>query len=172
MLNAIEKLDQEMMHYYSINTLFQLSNITFNSDILFSKIENVFEKNTWDFIPNNAKGDIIEGGKALLFNFPTSASFMFLRALEDCIRKLYRQVAKNDKQVTFGQAIAALEKEITKFEASQPDFERQIDFLKYIKDEFRNPSAHPDKTFTQKEESNYSKLSMYQLTKSGIFLKK
>lgn len=150
LVKIIEEFEQQITDYYALNTLFQFTNITFNSDILFSKIEDVFEEATWTFIPDNAKFDITEGGKALLFNLPTSASFMFLRALEDCIRKICNNVTR-EKQRTFGQALVEIEKNVAKFDIEQRDFERQINFLKYIKDEFRNPSAHPDKTFTQKE---------------------
>ncbi|MFH0780569.1 MAG: hypothetical protein V2B20_01255 [Pseudomonadota bacterium] len=150
-LNYIELLEQELNNYYSINTLFQFSNISFNSDILFSKIEAVFEDITWQYIPESAKGDIVEGGKALLFGLPTCASFMFLRALEDCIRKLCQQLNHDIKNLTFGNAINIIEKDADKFKIEKKDFERQISYLKYIKDEFRNPSAHPEKTFTQKE---------------------
>lgn len=150
-LNIISRLEQEILHHYSVNTLFQFSNITFNSDILFTDIESVFEAETWAFIPDSAKNDIVEGGRALLFNLPTSASFMFLRSLEDCIRKLSNQVNGNKKQETFGQAIQSIQNNKDKFQNEKADFDRQLGFLKYIKDEFRNPSAHPDKTFSQKE---------------------
>ncbi len=150
-LNIISRLEQEILHHYSANTLFQFSNITFNSDVLFSDIESVFEADTWSFIPDSAKGDIAEGGKGLLFNLPTSASFMFLRSLEDCIRKLSCEVTGKENQETFGQAIHTIQKNKDKFKNDNTDFERQLGFLKYIKDEFRNPSAHPDKTFSQKE---------------------
>lgn len=112
LLNIIEFLEQEINNYYSINTLFQFSNVSFNSDILFSKIEAVFEDVTWQYIPESAKGDIIEGGKALLFGLPTCASFMFLRALEDCIRKLCQQLKHDTKNQTFGKAINILEKDV------------------------------------------------------------
>jgi hypothetical protein len=150
-LNFIELLEQELYNYYSINTLFQFSNINFNSDVLFSNIEAIFEEATWKYIPEGAQGDIAEGGKALLFGLPTCASFMFLRALEDCIRKLCKQLNNSKDNLTFGQAISIVEKNFDLFAIDKFDFDRQVAFLKYIKDEFRNPSAHPDKSFTQKE---------------------
>ncbi len=73
LVNAVEDFKQQILQHYSVNTLFQFSNITFNSDILFSRIDSMFEKGSWDFIPTTAKADISEGGRALLFNLPTSA---------------------------------------------------------------------------------------------------
>lgn len=151
MINLIERLDHEIRSYYSINTLFQFSNITFNGDVLFSNIDSVFEQITWSYIPESAKTDIVEGGKALLFGLPTCASFMFIRALEDCIRKLCKQLGSSENNIMFGQGIGMIEKEHEKFSLEKREFDRQISLLKYIKDEFRNPSAHPDKSFTQKE---------------------
>ena len=150
-LNILGKFEQQIIQYYSLNTLFQFTNITFNSDILFSNIADVFEKETWDFIPESAQYDIIEGGEALLFNLPTCSSFMFMRALEDCIRKLCDKLETKKQNITFGVAINIVVDGRENFDINQKVFERQIDFLKYIKDEYRNPSAHPDKTFSQKE---------------------
>lgn len=83
LINIIENFEQQVLHYFSFTSIFQFSNSTFNSDILFSSIESVFEPKTWEFIPETAKSDIEEGAKSLLFNLPTAASFMFLRAAED-----------------------------------------------------------------------------------------
>lgn len=76
---------------------------------------------------------------------------MFLRALEDCLRKICSSLPGNDKQLMFGAAIDLISKEKTKFSIEEKNFDRQIAFLRYIKDEYRNPSAHPDKSFSQKE---------------------
>lgn len=151
LVNAVEEFHLQILQHYSLNTLFQFTNITFNSDILFSCIAEVFEEKSWEFIPDSAKQYIVEGGRALLFNLPTSASFLFLRALEDCIRKICSRITEDKKHLTFGAAIDVIIKEKQKFDVDGAKFDRQISFLKYIKDEFRNPSAHPDKSFSQKE---------------------
>jgi len=51
----------------------------------------------------------------------------------------------------FGNAIAFISSNSTEFDLDQKFFKRQLDLFNYIKDEFRNPSAHPEKTFTQSE---------------------
>jgi hypothetical protein len=162
-IDILDKFEQLIVHYYTMNTLFQFSNITFNSDILFSRVDEVFENDTWAFIPTTARKDIIEGGRALLFNLPTCASFMFLRALEDCIRKLCNRLGYIKNNITFGKAIHILEKEKDKFNTEELVFERQVNFMKYVKDEFRNPSAHPEKTFSQKEAEQ-----LFQVVNVGI----
>jgi hypothetical protein len=151
LVNAVEDFKQQILQHYSVNTLFQFSNITFNSDLLFSRIDSMFEKGSWDFIPTTAKADISEGGRALLFNLPTSASFMFLRALEDCMRQLCIAITKESKQRMFAEAISVIKDNADKFDLDAKEIDRQIQFLSYIKDEFRNPSAHPEKTFSQRE---------------------
>jgi len=150
-LNIAEEFQQKIVQHYALNTLFQFTNITFNSDILFSRIEEVFQIDSWAFIPDAAKLDITEGARALLFNLPTCASFMFLRALEDCLRKICSSLSPSEKQLMFGAAIDLISKERAKFSIEEKTFDRQISFLRYIKDEYRNPSAHPDKSFSQKE---------------------
>ncbi|HYN77939.1 MAG TPA: hypothetical protein VES73_09110, partial [Lamprocystis sp. (in: g-proteobacteria)] len=123
----------------------------FQSDILFGSIQDVFDPRVWEFIPKTGKADIEEGGKALLFNLPTSASFMFLRALEDCLRKFCGVLDSNSSDKMFGEALNLIASRKDAIDMPEKDVERQIKLLQYIKDEFRNPSAHPDKHFTQRE---------------------
>ncbi len=76
---------------------------------------------------------------------------MFLRALEDCMRQLCVTITKDDKQRMFAEAIGVLKDNSDKFDMDSKELNRQVQFLSYIKDEFRNPSAHPEETFSQRE---------------------
>jgi hypothetical protein len=151
LIDSVELFQKQIFQYYSSNSLFQFSNITFQGDILFNSIQDVFDSRVWQFIPETARADIEEGGKALLFNLPTSASFMFLRAIEDCLRKLCGALDPNSSGKMFGEALLFLESHKAKINMPDKDFDRQVKLLAYIKDEFRNPSAHPDKHFSQRE---------------------
>lgn len=150
-INLLDKLEIGINQFYSSNAVFQFSNTVFQGDILFGRIGNVFQGEVWEFVPGSAKSDIEEGGKALLFNLPTCASFMFLRALEDCMRKLCKEMGHTAGHLMFGKAIDFISDNSTEFDLEPKFFKRQLDLLNYIKDEFRNPSAHPEKAFSQSE---------------------
>lgn len=147
----IEKLDLFVSNYFSGSTLLQFINLTFNTDSLMFNVQYYYSDIVWEFIPDHSKQDIREGARGLIVSTPTSSAFMFLRGLEGCLRKLCEKLKYPypTNKLTFGSAIQFLEKYYS--ERDDDRIIRQISFLRYIKDEFRNPSAHPEKTFTKDE---------------------
>ena len=71
--------------------------------------------------------------------------------MEDCLRKFCSALDTTTSNMMFGAALALIESKKDLIDMPEKDIERQIKLLQYIKDEFRNPSAHPDKHFTQRE---------------------
>lgn len=146
----VDKIDLLVNDIYSSSTILQFFNFTFQPDTLMYNLNLVYPQNVWDYIPASSKIDIGEGAKGLVVGIPTASAFMFLRALEGCIRKLCVKLScpKPIDNLTFGSALDFLgEYYLDKGDA----IKRQMQFLKYIKDEFRNPSAHPEKSFSQYE---------------------
>ncbi|MGI6585795.1 MAG: hypothetical protein ACOX3L_07635 [Lutisporaceae bacterium] len=150
----IEQLDVETNNLFSVLSLFKFYNFTFQPDTLLYTVNSMYRPEVWDFIPEQSKCDISEGAKGLLVYIPTGSAFLFLRALEGCIRFLCHSIDVNNGELMFGQAIDFLDKFFSDIHLEKKDkefIERQINFLRYIKNEFRNPSAHPEKSFDQQE---------------------
>ena len=74
----------------------------------------------------------------------------------------------------FGNAIAFICSNATQFDLEEKFFKRHLDLLNYIKDEFRNPSAHPEKTFKQSETEQLFQvvnvaISQFKNSKRSVF---
>jgi hypothetical protein len=148
-ISLAESLETFIGNVYTGSTILQVFNFTFQTDTLMFNLHSLYKNEVWNFIPDDAKRDIMEGARGIIVNTPTAAAFMFLRALEGCLRKLCNDfdLKQNKNYFTFGEAINAIENKFKEDELVK----RQIVFLRYIKDEFRNPSAHPEKSFSQEE---------------------
>ncbi len=152
----IENVDDESNNLFSIISIYKFYNFTFQSDTLLYNVHTMYPSEVWNFIPDSSKSDLIEGAKGLLVDIPTGSAFLFLRALEGCIRKVCKDINKVNESgfVSFGKSIKELEEFFEKIDLDKKnkDFvSRQLDLLKYIKNEYRNPAAHPEKSFIQYE---------------------
>ena len=152
--SLVERLDEETKSLFSVFSMLKFFNSTFQTDTLLYNINFMYPPHVWDFIPLNCKKDITEGARGLLVEIPTGSAFLFLRALEGCIRYLCNNIDGSQEEIMFGPGIDYLERFFNSLGLGKKEkefVERQIDFLRYIKDEFRNPSAHPEKSFEKFE---------------------
>ena len=101
-------------------------------------------KSYWRRLSKVAKHDLDEACCCLAFERPTAAAFLVMRATEDVLRKLYSLEMKRPLLgfIEWG--------EITKQLRSNVD-KQLIENLDYLRNNFRNPVAHPDKIYEQKE---------------------
>lgn len=105
-----------------------------------------FGKDVWNKLTPIAKHDFEQSAKCLVCGFATASGILALRGLEDVTRTCYKNLAvKNEMESfkSFGQVIDALEN--LKFSKSV------IGYLRYVKDEMRNPINHPDLVLSIRE---------------------
>lgn len=149
-----EEIAGLLRDYFVRSTIIQFFSTTFQSDTLFYWVENMFERQLWDELPTQSQSDIREGARGLLTGVPTGACFLFLRALEGYVRKVCADLgySEADDRQTLGNLLGFLNQTTADRKLAQNEsVKRQLNYLTYVKDEFRNPSAHPDKSFEQRE---------------------
>lgn len=102
------------------------------------------KKNYWKQLSKVAKHDLDEGCLCLAFERPTAAAFLIMRATEDVLRHLYESKTQKSLQgfIDWGPLTKKLQAEISPL---------LKDNLDHLRNNFRNPVAHPDKIYTQKE---------------------
>lgn len=114
---------------------------------LITNAESLFSKDVQRKLPPNAVQDIREAGKCLAFETPTAAAFHVVRAIESVILAYYKK--------TLGTAPPARMRNwgvyINNMRTSGKADARILDFLTHIKDNYRNPVAHPEAVLTADE---------------------
>ncbi|MFX0009108.1 MAG: hypothetical protein ACFE9R_02230 [Candidatus Hermodarchaeota archaeon] len=113
-------------------------------DKLINNISGLFGKDVYNLIPEIAKYDFSEAGKCIAFELPTAAAFHILRGTESVLREYYCSIIKINrcKPLLWGPMTSGL-KSRTKNRPPKP----LMDNLDNIKDNFRNPTAHPEKRY-------------------------
>lgn len=94
-------------------------------------------------------------GKSLAFNLPTASGFHAMRAVERVIKLYladYLATDEIEKLNNWGQYLSALEKRLGGEESPKPSQEA-IALIRQIKDIYRNPVIHPERTLSPDEAS-------------------
>ena len=109
---------------------------------LVDRPDSFFGNKAYAKLPLVAQYDIVEAGKCIAFERPTAAAFHLLRATEDTLRKYFSVFFKKKKieNLTWGQLIMELRKKKRK---PKPE-KTLLDHLDNIRNNFRNPTDHPD----------------------------
>lgn len=111
---------------------------------LITNAEALFSKDVQQKLPQQAIQDIREAGKCLAFETPTAAAFHIVRAIESVILAYYAKVlgrAPPSRMRNWGVYIKTLR------DSGKADT-KILDFLKHIKDNYRNPISHPEAVLT------------------------
>lgn len=165
-IRTVEVFDEKVKGIFSYWSLYKFYNNTFQANTLIHSVNSLYKPEVWDFIPEDSRLDIGEAARGLLVHIPTRASFLFLRALEGCIRKLCEFIGEEVDGHTFGALLHKIETYFNRLDLDdkvKARVKRQIKFMRYLKDEFRNPAAHPEKTFEQAEAEQ-----LFQVVNVGI----
>ncbi len=114
---------------------------------LTEKPEQLFPEGVFDSLPEFARIEIREAAMCIAFERNTAAAFHVLRAAEDVLKTYYRAIVKRDRVApcTWG--------------AMTHDFRRRrkrpsdliLRNLDYVRENFRNPTAHPEKRYDSEE---------------------
>lgn len=106
-----------------------------------------FEKRAnWKKLSQTAKYDLSDAFRSLCFELPTPAAFMLWRACEDTLRRYH--VKKLNTQLKGFLDWYRITRDL---EASGRIPGHIIDTLDLIRNNYRNPVAHPDERYTQKQ---------------------
>lgn len=111
---------------------------------LITNAESLFSKVVQQKLPPNAILDIREAGKCLAFETPTAAAFHVVRAIESVILAYYQKVMGTpppSRMRNWGVYIKNMR------DSGKAD-PKILDFLAHIKDNYRNPVAHPEAVLT------------------------
>ncbi len=111
---------------------------------LITNAESLFSKDVQRKLPPNAIQDIREAGKCLAFETPTAAAFHVVRAIESVILAYYQKVMGTPpptRMRNWGVYIKNMR------DSGKAD-PKILDFLTHIKDNYRNPVAHPEAVLT------------------------
>lgn len=112
----------------------------YSTAVLIERAEIALPEDTRKKLDKIVITDIREAGRCLAFDLPTAVGFHILRAVESVMRTLYLQVkqqlSEHKKPQNWGGYIEKLRE-------AQVD-QKIIDVLGGIKNQYRNPLAHPD----------------------------
>lgn len=115
---------------------------------LLDDMAEVFAPKIYESLPDMAKFDFSEAGKCIVFERPTAAAFHILRGTEVLVRIYYKKFLRRKSEgKTWGQLLGELKNKNT---GKKPN-PITLNHLVNIKDSFRNPTQHPDKTYDIQE---------------------
>jgi hypothetical protein len=113
-------------------------------DLLLNHQEKLFSQGLFTSLPAIAQQDIKEACRCLAFESPTAAAFLLLRAIEACVRRLYKAYfRRGNERRAWGQLLTQL-----KGKPKQPKPNADLlNHLEQLRANFRNPTDHPDKLY-------------------------
>lgn len=123
--------------------IYVLSEGRFNLHALMEAPEKMFKRGAFAKLPTLARYDIKEGFRCIVFMRPTAAAFHILRASEATLKEYYKTEVKRkrEKQPMWGNMLAGIK--------SKKHFNKElVQRLDYIRTQYRNPTGHPDATYT------------------------
>ena len=120
--------------------IFVMENRHVDSSRLLGSAKGLIKKNVHEAISEGAIYDIQEAAKCLAFDRWTAAAFHILRATEGVLRQYYKGIVRRKRitDLTMGGILRDFKKH-----SKKPD-ERILTHLQNIKDNYRNPTNHPE----------------------------
>jgi hypothetical protein len=125
----------------------------FDVNQLVNCARNVLSGDAAKIVGEEVLREIDDAGKCLAFNLPTACGFHAMRAVERVIKQYLGEFLSSDeikKLNNWGQYLAALEKRADGDEEPKPSTEA-IALLRQIKEIYRNPVIHPERTLSPEE---------------------
>lgn len=126
---------------------FYLTEKRINNEKLIFDIGSLFAKEVFSSIPSKIQYDFIECGKCIAFECSTAGAFHVLRGLEGLLRllleKLSPQIDATD--MAWGKLISELKN------LNINDLTTLLDNCDRIRENYRNPTNHPEKIYNIEE---------------------
>lgn len=108
-------------------------------------------------LPDIAREDLDEAGKCVAFQRPTAAAFHLMRAVEGVLRWFYLEIVKRGR-IAEPRMWAAMTTQLASL--SKPIPKTLLDNLDHVRQNFRNPTQHPDKVYDNDEAQDLMALSI------------
>lgn len=151
LINSLEKIMPIFEHliFAEANTksLFYVTEKKYNTRYLLKNPHKLFADKVFVKLPNLSIFDFKEGFRCIAFGMGTAAAFHILRATEGVLKELYLKKIKRKKldknHRMWGPMLDQLRKKKTN---KLP--KALIDNLDNIRKNYRNPTQHPDATYT------------------------
>ncbi|MEF3403015.1 hypothetical protein [Agromyces sp. CCNWLW203] len=115
---------------------------------LITDVGSLMGPGVYESMPDLARYDFEEGGKALAYDLPTAAGFHILRGTEAVLRDFYCRVVRRDR-INEPRMWAAMISHMRGKRNAPANL--LLDNLDSLRSNFRNPTQHPEKTYDQDE---------------------
>jgi hypothetical protein len=114
-------------------------------------VPSLLPKNVFQKLPEISQYDLIEACKCIAYERPTAAAFHLLRGTEGVLREYYKTIVKRGRisDSSWGPILTSLKG----LKKNRPSNEI-LDNLTSIKNNYRNPTQHPDKIYDIEEVQN------------------
>lgn len=120
----------------------------------------------FDALPVIAQYDLMEAGKCIAFERPTAAAFHLLRGTESMLKHFYCCIVRRNRaRLMWGPMVQSLKKRKT-----NPPPKPLLDNLDNVRDNFRNPTQHPEKIYDIDEVQDLFPLCVDVLNRMVSFL--
>ncbi len=114
---------------------------------LLFNMESLFAHDVFNVLTDSIQYDIKESGKCIAFECPTASAFHILRGLEGLLRVLANKLSPlvDTSHMNWGPLISHLKS------LNISEISILLDSLDRIRDNYRNPTNHPEKIFNIEE---------------------
>jgi hypothetical protein len=122
---------------------FVVTDKRYNVERLLSRADQLFAEGALDEVPPLAVEDFSECGRCIAFELPTAAAFHALRGTESVLRDFYEKIVKRGRidPLLWGPIVVHLR------QRRDAPSDELLDNLDLIRRSFRNPTAHPEKSY-------------------------
>lgn len=138
--SAINKLDNTLDAELKLKNAYILTPKRFELTNLLKSPEKILARDVYTIIPNICQFDFRQACLCVAYSLPTAAAFHIMRAIEGALRFYYCTIVKRRRvdKLLWGSII----KHLRQRRDAPP--KTILDSLDNIRDNFRNPTQHPD----------------------------
>lgn len=141
-LNAFETIFSAEIR--EVTTYFVPERGIYNTSGLVDRADDSFPENIKIKLPDKTTNDWRAAGRCLAFNLLTASGFHACRAVEGTIEIYYKHFSGKDETLkSWNEYVIALEKIEQNSSVDSKPLMKTITEIKQMKDDFRNPIAHP-----------------------------
>lgn len=136
------------------------------SELLLDDIGKLFDGGIFKRLPDIAKRDLENAGKAIAFEMPTAAVFHLMRALEAILRDLYCHFIRQNRlrePRNWRQMLDQMRKKRT-----NPPPGPLLDHFDHIREHFRNPTQHPDAEYDMNAAQNLLSIAVDAIDRAVV----
>lgn len=146
---AFESINETLLAELKMGNAYSLTEKRLGLDKLVNDVDKLFGDNIFEKLSPICKKDFQEAGKCIAFERNTAAAFHILRGMEEVLRNYYKEKIKRNR----------LDPLLWNSMLDQLDSKNKISkgllaILDNLRDEFRNPTAHPVKNYNADEVQN------------------